>query len=498
MDNLEKPPVNIRLSSRHRDALLLGLIALLSVVGYVSAGLLQGVSGFPLDDAWIHQTFARNFAADLTWSFQSGQASGGSTGPAYGVLLSVLHAAGLPIVWGTHALGFLFLWGTSFGGYLLAGQLLPEYKKAPLICGILIALEWHLVWAALSGMETLLLGLISIYLFYWLLNGGDNDWIPGLLVGISIWVRPDGLTLAGPVLLVLLFSSRSWTEKGISVAKFLVSPLVLLGSYFLFNHLAAGDFWPNTFFAKQAEYAVLRQENILLRYGKVSAQLITGIGAVLLPGLVAEGWDAWRSRDWARAGMLAWLVGYVGIYAWRLPVVYQHGRYVMPAMPIFFLLSAAGTRRIIRLESEMAVRRIISRTIIGAGALVLALFWVLGARAYARDVGVIETEMVRVARWVNENTAADAVIGAHDIGALRYFGNREILDLAGLITPDVIPFIRDEGQLALYLDRNRADYLVTFPGWYPDLVRDLHPVYQSDGSFSEIFGNDHMTVYRWE
>jgi hypothetical protein len=121
----------------------------------------------------------------------------------------------------------------------------------------------------------------------------------------------------------------------------------------------------------------------------------------------------------------------------------------------------------------------------------------LGAQAYARDVGVIETEMVQIARWVNKNTPQTAVIGAHDIGGLGYFGDREIIDLAGLVSPDVIPFIRDQAQLATYLNEKEADYLITFPSWYPDLVTDLEGIYQSNGEYSSIFGMDQMTVYRW-
>ena len=44
------------------------------------------------------------------------------------------------------------------------------------------------------------------------------------------------------------------------------------------------------------------------------------------------------------------------------------------------------------------------------------------------------------------NTPPDALIAAHDIGAVGYFGQRRLLDLAGLVSPEVIPFIRDEAQ----------------------------------------------------
>jgi hypothetical protein len=124
-------------------------------------------------------------------------------------------------------------------------------------------------------------------------------------------------------------------------------------------------------------------------------------------------------------------------------------------------------------------------------------FYVVGAKAYSTDVAVIKTEMVATARWVAENTPPGALVAAHDIGALGYFSGRPLLDLAGLVSPQVIPFIRDQEQLAAYLDKQQADYLVTFPGWYPLLVRELHPVYQSHGTIAPEIGGENMVVYRW-
>jgi hypothetical protein len=150
------------------------------------------------------------------------------------------------------------------------------------------------------------------------------------------------------------------------------------------------------------------------------------------------------------------------------------------------------------MQAEELWRRVVSGAWIGSAIIVAACFWIYGARAYALDVAVIETEMVRTARWIEENTKKNAKVAAHDIGALGYFAERKILDLAGLITPDVIPFIRDEGKLAEYLDREKADYLVIFPSWYSELTDELVPVYQSNGGFAPSFGMDNMTVYEWK
>jgi hypothetical protein len=112
-------------------------------------------------------------------------------------------------------------------------------------------------------------------------------------------------------------------------------------------------------------------------------------------------------------------------------------------------------------------------------------------------VAIIESEMVDTARWVNQNTPAEALVAAHDIGALGYYGERQLVDLAGLISPEVIPFIRDEDRLKAFLDAREAEFLVTFPGWYPELVQWADPLYSTQGRFSPQAGGENMAVYRW-
>ena len=199
------------------------------------------------------------------------------------------------------------------------------------------------------------------------------------------------------------------------------------------------------------------------------------------------------------AGLLWWL-GYIFLYAWRLPVTYQHGRYIMPAMPIYFLWGAIGMLFLIfwatRSDTRMIIRSL-GKVWVASTVIVLLLFWGLGAQSYGRDVGVIETEMVATANWILENTLEDDIIAAHDIGAIGYFTQREIVDLAGLVSPDVIPFIRDEDRLIAFMDESQVDYLVTFPAWYPSLIEEQEIRFKTSGIISPEIGGENMLVYRW-
>jgi hypothetical protein len=89
------------------------------------------------------------------------------------------------------------------------------------------------------------------------------------------------------------------------------------------------------------------------------------------------------------------------------------------------------------------------------------------------------------------------LIAAHDIGALGYYGERVLVDMAGLVSPEVIPIMRDEVALARFLDSRGADYLMTFPGWYPKLVEHAELIYTTDATYSIEAGGENIAVYRW-
>jgi hypothetical protein len=126
------------------------------------------------------------------------------------------------------------------------------------------------------------------------------------------------------------------------------------------------------------------------------------------------------------------------------------------------------------------------------------LFSYVAARQNAYDVYWIETEMVGTAEWVQKNIPPDALLAVHDIGALGYFVPNPMIDLAGLITPDVVPFIRNSAGLTEYLNSRSADYLIVFPGQYPSLVSDRPALYSSGSHFDLLHFEDHIQVYLWK
>jgi arabinofuranosyltransferase len=470
----------------------------LGMTVYLNAASHLAGFGFPLDDAWIHMTYARNLAHLGQWAFIPGEISGGSTSPLWTVALSAGFALGItPLIW-VIALGVICL---AAAGLLSACWIASRRPDLPssaliLIAGA-IALEWHLVWAGLSGMETLLFALAILGVMLLSEDGKAPTWTIGCLIGLAVWIRPDALSLLLPAAWVEIARWKFTRQTALRLATIGAGFAVAFGPYLVFNRLTDGAWWPATFYAKQAEYASLRQLPLWLRLGELSIQPLVGAGLLLLPGLGLDVFLEMRSRRYAHLAPALWIAAFIGMYAFRLPVTYQHGRYLMPVIPVLWVVGLDGMLHAIRLIHRDGLRWILTRfwTLSLAGTC-LAFVW-LGARSYARDVAIIQTEMVDIAKWVAQHTEPDALIAAHDIGALGYFGDRRLLDLAGLVSPEVIPIIRNQPALADYITRRGASYLVTFPGWYPELVSWARPVHRSGGIYSPAAGGENMTVYRW-
>ena len=119
----------------------LGLISAFSLFFYLIFCYLYYWNGFPLDDSWIHLTYARNLAQYGEWAFQPGKPSAGSTAPLWTFLLAIGFLLKLgPYIW-TYLLGGLALWSISLLAESVVRKISPAYLgKLPWV-GIFFAIE---------------------------------------------------------------------------------------------------------------------------------------------------------------------------------------------------------------------------------------------------------------------------------------------------------------------------------------------------------------------
>jgi hypothetical protein len=372
----------------------------------------------------------------------------------------------------------------------LAERLFQGQPLVPWVVTATVLLEWHLAWAAVSGMETLLfvalsLGLVEAHLAANDARSAVYSLGLGLLGGLLCLTRPEGVLLVGLIGLGLLLTHR-WGDAlwlGLACAATVAPGLWL-------NWQATGGLLPDTFAAKMVYVTEMGWQGRLAFLAL--APLAFWAGSLLLVLPVAL-WGIRRAicTDWRRHWLpLAWSLGLVALYAWRLPVLYHHVRYLIPVVPWVALYGTAGL---------LAVRkRGLLRFLLALNGLVLLIFWLQGANIYSWNVDNIQDQQVAIGRWLAGATDAQAVVAATDVGAVGYFGGRRVVDLEGLVTPEVnrlrragislMPFLREQGveYVVLYQDEDRP--------WLWELT--LVPVFTATLDFNTISATDQMTVYR--
>jgi len=511
---------NEQKTSNRQWAAIALLLSTLSAALYLAWTVASGRLGFPLDDGWIHQTYARNLAHTGQMAFIAGQPSAGSTSPLWTILLSIGYLLRLDYRFWTYFLGVIGLALTAWTAHRLARRLFPDQPWAAPLTGLLCALEWHLAWVAFSGMETILftwLLLLLMNLQFAICDSRSairySQFVTaGAVAGLLTLTRPEGLLLVGLVGLALLW--YAWREarwQGVlAVIGYGLAFAVVISPWLAFNLRVSGQPFPNTFYAKQAEYRVYLTLPIWTRLARVLLPTLAGAQFLLIPSFL---YAALRSsRSYAPTSRhsslsiflpLAWWLITILVYALRLPVNYQHGRYLIPTVPVLILYGVGGMLRLLRLASPRMWVRVVSRSMLLATLVLLLTFWVRGAQVYADDTGFIEGEMVTVAHWLNSNTEPDTLIAVHDIGAVGYFTQRPLLDLAGLITPEVVPFIADETRLLAFMAERGADYVIFFPSWsdaYRRMANDprLYIVYDTGYEWTRRQGMANMAIFKTE
>jgi hypothetical protein len=500
----------MRLSRKPYDVPLLLASGLL-----VGLYVLSGGGGFPLDDSWIHQVYARNLAWRGEWAFVPGQPSAASTSPLYTVLLAIGYSLHLPYLLWTSLLGVAALALTGMAGGRIADWLLPQRWLAGWAAGLVLVFSWHLIWAAAAGMETMLFSAFTLVL----IGLGGWEWQAvrrdvratvwrgagfGGIAALAVMTRPEGALLAGLVgvlLLVLRPGGRliGWWIVGAGVAfGVVVSP------YLLLNLSLTGTPLPNTASAKQAQIAPRLMLSYPQRVADMIYPLIAGAQLLLVPGMIYGFWRNMRSAEWPRIFLalllVLWPVALILLYAARLPAPYQHGRYVIPALPALIVLGVVGSFHLLDASRSHVLRRVTARALVICMVLTLVFFaFGPGLRAYETDVRIIQEEMVAPAQWIADNINTEDLLAVHDIGAVGYFAARPILDVAGLVSPEVVPIYHDEEALWALMRTRDVAYLMAFPDQLPGHdVTDarLCPVFASPGSTSSAQGAGKMVVYR--
>ncbi len=458
----------------------LALLAAMTVLVVAMYALVNHTLGFPLDDAWIHQDFARTLAQHGVFAYAPDRSGAGSTSPLWVLLLTPAQllpgGASLWVVvaW-ADALGTLALFGLAWAAGALVELWLWDGAErwralSALLAGVAVIAEWHLTWAALSGMETMFFVFVSVLLLVGIGRRWHPVW-PGSLAALLTSIRPEGSVLAllaaGALILGVGVPARVATGRWRVLLVYLGVYALGLVPLLIVNEAAAGSFLPSTFYAKGAYYGLEGSELARLAsytLGVLGWLFSSPLVVLTLPGAAYALWQTRRAQGRGTLWLaLIWMLALIGVYAVHLPVVYQNGRYLMPILPVLLALGVVGYARLLGKGSFRLLPGALFVLALALGVLSIAR----GAGIYAANIRYIDEYQVATAFWLRDHTPQDALVATHDIGAIGYFSGRRVIDLGGLTQPEIVPLLSDQRALVAYLQQEHVGYVVMFPDWFP-------------------------------
>jgi hypothetical protein len=215
----------------------------------------------------------------------------------------------------------------------------------------------------------------------------------------------------------------------------------------------------------------------------------------LLPvGLAAALVLVWRRRERALAVPALVLVAHplaMALFAPYRDPAFQEGRYSIHLLPVaFVILAVALGPRLTRSRVALAV--------VYLAVTAVTLF--PAATRYGWAVQNINAMQVHLGRWVAEHVPKHGVIAVNDIGAIAYVSRRKVIDLVGLVSPDIIRYRRaGEAGIMRYLVERCPGHVIVFPAWFPQMTARhdlLEPIYRVRLPHNTVAGADEMVVYR--
>jgi len=447
--------------------------------------LMWPVRGYLTDDTFIHLQYARHLAEGKGFVFNHDEHVYGSTSPLWVALIADGMALGLDGLLVARALGAI----ATLGSVVLFMMLMRRNLRMPALRGLATivwaAHPWMIRWS-LSGMETPLAVGLVLAGFVAFTDGrqwGSRPVRTGALWALAALTRPEAvfLLLLWFVFLVIDTDSREGVRRLIAGS---LPPALIYGGWLLFARLYFGTFWPNTLAAKTAggvgwDYVF----DTLSRQVKILGASDAVLGGALVAALVFGGRRMWPSRPQAQR-LLPW------VWVFALPVLYVMrgvpvlSRYLVPLMPVLAWLAWRAVERWWAGEDAAPEQRR-GASVLGVALATLAL--VQGVLLYTNAVrpqvtsfsAGLRQSLVPWGQWFAEHARPNATIAAPDIGALGYYSRRRVLDLAGLVSPSMIPLLEHEQPEDMvarfsFAKVERPDFLVDRAPHAFDLIARSH------------------------
>ena len=495
--------------------------------------------GPTLDDSWIHYQYVKNLAEHGEVAFNAGEWSTGTTSILWDLLLIPGYKLGIPIVPLSLGLGIILFLILGQQIYAIFRTFWKDELNNTLSIAIVL-LTGNMTWYALSGMETLLflvLGCWWIQVFQ-----KEKWWLAGIIAGLLMLTRIEGLLF---FLMGIFFCWKKLFGRGNYLKPILVQiacgiPLTLPS--FILNKFVTGKFYPTTMAGKKWLYSIdpgflsLSVANVkryvlswiatfyqtnwwpqmidrpstiqypiirLITKGRIDKTapefglepypmwfqaltilvgiilflvLLRGMYRLLRP-LVKNLLNKREVQSWEL--LLYWFIGQNLIYILLMPHRGHGGRYQAVNFIVAGIFLIAGTDGCIRDRMWWKkVRQYFLKPLV----LIIYFFSIISwGNIYASSVKHVNDVHRTAGEWLRDSFPQNTVLAVFDVGAIKYFSQLPVVDIAGLTDLEVLQYVLAGDVIPIMRERG-AEYLVMIeePAKPKKGLTDAPELYHSD------------------
>jgi hypothetical protein len=350
--------------------------------------------------------------------------------------------------------------------------------------GLLSATFWGLnpliIFQTLDGgdVSIYVLFILSTIFYYISLNGKlkyKNSIILGILLGLTILARMDGIFLAMAVILHIVWSNKKNINIGIkkSITTLILTSLVLspwfIWSYFTFGTIvqssAVAKYYMNHgifpyFDLKEpknlSETIKMITENIIRTIGSITHQLgivdfnlnfITIIISLFLLVTLLFSLKAVKKMNvYVLFSVLLTL--FYDLYLWGINI-----RYLTPVIPLLIILVSYGFYNLV-----IKIKK--SNNLVAAiFVLFLLVLFNNGIIQWERGYSIWQLEIYDDALWLKNNTAPNDIIASFGAGAYMFFSDRRVINLDGVINFDALEALRNKSVINYAKSKNATIWI---------------------------------------
>jgi len=486
---------------------------------------LNGRFAFPLDDSWIHMQFAKNIGTGNGFSYNTGTPVAGSTAPLWTFILAVPFVFSLNPILFSKFVGVAFYLITLLFFIKISEFFLEDAAESFFVSAVFVLVPIF-TWSSLSGMEIMLFTMLTLSGISCHLHNGHSSsvkkYLSTVLLSLAGFARPECFLLAPIVFLddvILLLTKRKNRKIGEFISENMTRAfiwLLFILLFLFFNYQFDGKIFPNTFYAKSSipvsGSGFLHALGLRFLYGlrKLFYTFMfwfyntdTLFFVAFFPGIMGYLYNAVKKKE-SSEGKSFLPVLLIFLYPFFMGAVSMGGapdtigRYITHLSAFFSFISAYGVIFIWRSFADRRARLAFASVFV-AFVLAQTLTFSLTYAGYVRN---IEEMQVKIGKWVDENTNKNSLLALNDVGAIKYITGRRIIDTWGLVTSDILPYLKKypypAGMLQYILEK-RPDYLIVFPSWYsviPTLNDTFVPVFRVKLRENYVCGGDEMVVYK--